>query len=62
MTRGGVIGIRFEKDTRIKDANPNTRHAAMNSAENSNQFENDSLTLSYRRMYGKIRAKLMRNP
>ena len=62
MIRGGVIGIRFVSATRINEAKPRTKHAAMKSAENNNQFENDSFRLSYRNVYGKINARLIKNP
>ena len=44
--RGGAIGIRFDNATKINEQKPRTRQAAINKAEKSSQFENDSFKLS----------------
>ena len=46
MMRGGAIGKRLVRVTRIKEQKPRTKQAPMNRAENNNQLENDSFRLS----------------
>lgn len=62
IIRGGAIGILLVNETRINDAKPSNRQAAINSAEKNIQLDKDSLKESYFKEYGKIRARLIKNP
>jgi hypothetical protein len=49
-------------ETKIKEANPRKRHAAMNKAEKNIQFDNASLKESNFNEYGRISARLIKKP
>ena len=62
IIRGGAIGIRLVNDTKINEAKPRNKHAAMNKAEKKIQFDKASLNESNFNEYGRISARLISSP